>query len=209
MRLYFVRHGESEANVRQTFSNSSSDRDPLSALTDVGRAQVERLAEQLAGVPFEAFYCSPVVRARQSADIVSARIGIDYVVTPALAEYHVGELEGKSDAASWQRYYDVRDAWFRDKDWAARIEGGESFEEIRARFVPFIEALVASPPPGPVLLLGHGGTFHCMLPIILSNVTFDLVLEHGMGHTSVVIAEQRADALVCVQWGTTALPGVL
>ncbi len=38
-------------------------------------------------------------------------------------------------------------------------------------------------------------------PVILSNVTFDLVVEHGMGHTSVVIAEQRARGLVCVQWG--------
>jgi len=90
----------------------------------------------------------------------------------------------------------------RSKDWTARIEGGESFEDIRTRFIPFVEALVAAPAPGPVLLLGHGGTFHCMLPIILSNVTFDLVIEHGMGHTSVVIAEQRAHGLECVQWRT-------
>ena len=204
MQLYFVRHGESEANVRRGFSNS--DRDPLYGLTDVGRVQVEDLAGRLAGVPFAAFYCSPALRARQSADIVAARLGIDYVLTRALAEYDVGELEGKSDAASWQRYYAVRDTWFRDKDWTARIEGGESFEDIRARFVPFIEALLASSPPGPVLLLGHGGTFHCMLPIILSNITFDLVLDHGMGHTSVVVAEQRAHGLVCVQWGMAAPP---
>ena len=30
-------------------------------------------------------------------------------------------------------------------------------------------------------LLGHGGTFHCMLPVVLLNVTFDLVVEQGMG----------------------------
>jgi broad specificity phosphatase PhoE len=198
MQLYFVRHGESEANVRQVFSNSQ--RYPAFGLTDVGRAQVEDLAGRLAGVPFAGFYCSPVLRARQSADIISARLGIEYVIASAIAEYDVGELEGKSDAASWQRYYAVRDAWFRDKDWTARIAGGESFEDIRARFVPFVEALVASPPPGPILLLGHGGTFNCMLPIIVSNVTFDLVVEHGMDYTSVVIVEQRAHGLVCVQW---------
>ena len=148
MQLYFVRHGESEANVRQVFSNS--DRDTAFGLTDVGRAQVEDLAGRLAGVPFAAFYCSPVLRARQSADIVSARLGIDYVVTPA----------------------------------------------------------IASLPPGPVLLLGHGGTFHCMLPIIVSNVTFDLVVQHGMGHTSVVIAEQRAHGLACVHWDAADPPGL-
>jgi broad specificity phosphatase PhoE len=117
MQLYFVRHGESEANARQVFSNS--DRDTA------------------------------------------------YVVTPAIAEYDVGELEGKSDAASWQRYYAVRQAWFRDKEWTARIEGGESFEDI-----------------------------------------FDLAVEHGLGHTSVVIAEQRAHGLVCVHWDAADPPGL-
>jgi probable phosphoglycerate mutase len=205
MRLYFVRHGESEANIRQVFSNFN--RDPSHGLTDRGRAQVERLAEQLVGIPFAAFYSSPVLRARQSAEILSARLGVDYVVAPALAEYDVGELEGRSDAASWRRYYEVRDAWFRDKNWSARIRGGESFDDIRARFVPFIDGLLALHRPGPALLLGHGGTFHCMLPIILSNVSFELVVEHGMGHTSVVIAEQQAHGLECIQWGETGRPG--
>jgi broad specificity phosphatase PhoE len=197
MQLYFVRHGESVANVLQVFSN----RDLSHGLTDRGRTQVERLAERLAGVPFAAFYSSPVVRAQESAHILSSRLGIDCVTSAALAEYDVGELEGQSDAASWQRYYVLRDAWFRDKDFAARIPGGESFDDIRARFLPFIDGLRSTPPSGPVLLLGHGGTFHCMLPLILSNVSFDHVVEHGMGNADVVIAEQRSDSLVCVEWG--------
>ena len=51
-----------------------------------------------------------------------------------------------------------------------------------------------------MLLLGHGGTFRCMLPLIMSNVTFEDVVKHGMDYTDVVIAEQRAHGLVCVQW---------
>ncbi len=196
-QLYFVRHGESEANVLQVFSN----RDLAHGLTPRGRVQVEDLADRLDGVRFAAFYCSPILRARQSADILSGRLGLDYTIAAALSEYDVGELEGTSSRGSWERYYALRDAWFRDQDWTARIPGGESFDDVRARFLPFIGSLLDSPPPGPVLLLGHGGTFHCMLPLILSNVSFDLVVEHGMGHTSVVIAEQRSDGLVCVQWG--------
>lgn len=197
LRLYFVRHGESVANVRQVFSNRD---DPSHGLTDAGRTQVEEVAERLEGVPFAAFYCSPVLRARQSADILSARLGIDYVTSPALAEYDVGALEGTTGPESWRRYYALREAWFNDGDWSARIEGGESFDDIRARFLPFIDGLLQAPPPGPVLLLGHGGTFHCMLPLILSNVTFDLVVKHGMGHLAIVIAEQCPEGLVCVAW---------
>jgi broad specificity phosphatase PhoE len=197
LRLYFVRHGESVANVLQVFSNH----DRSHGLTDTGRTQVERLAEELAGVHFAAFYASPVLRAQQSAHILSARLGLEHVTSPALAEYDVGDLEGKSDAASWQQYYTVQDAWFRDKDFSARLAGGESFDDIRVRFVPFIDRLRASPPPGPVLLVGHGGTFRCMLPLILANISFEYVLEHHMANADVVVAEQRASELVCVQWG--------
>jgi broad specificity phosphatase PhoE len=201
-RLYFVRHGESEANVQHVFSN----RDLPHSLTPLGREQVARLAEQLVGVGFAAFYCSPVLRARQSADIISARLGLEYVVSPALVEYDVGEFEGRSDAASWQRYADVQKAWFEDRDFSVRMAGGESLDDIRARFVPFIDGLLAAPARGPVLLLGHGGTFRCMFPLVMSNVTFDYIADHHMGYTDVVIGEQRGSGLVCIQWGAEAGP---
>src|SRR5438309_10652152 len=50
-RLYFVRHGESEANRLKVFSN----RDVAHGLTETGRAQVERLAAALTHVALAAF----------------------------------------------------------------------------------------------------------------------------------------------------------
>jgi broad specificity phosphatase PhoE len=198
MRLYFVRHGESDANLQRVFSN----RDLPHGLTDTGRAQVERLAEQLIDIPFAAFYVSPTLRARQSADILSARLRLVYTVTPALAEFDVGILEGRSDAESWRRYEDLLDAWLCRRQWQARIEGGESFEDVHARFSRLIGALRAQPPGGPVLLLGHGGTFICMLPQLLSNVTVEFARERSLGHTEVVIAELQSERLTCVTWGS-------
>ncbi len=55
MQLYFVRHGESEANLTHMFSN----RDAPHALTAHGRAQVAALTEKLQGIRFGAFYASP------------------------------------------------------------------------------------------------------------------------------------------------------
>jgi broad specificity phosphatase PhoE len=197
-RLYFVRHGESEANRLHVFSN----RDLPHGLTPTGRAQVERLAERLSGIPLAAFYASPTLRARQSAEILGRRLGLGYTVTPALAEFDVGVLEGRSDAASWRRYEALLDAWLGRGEWQARIEGGESFEDVRARFSRLIGALRAAPPAGPVLLLGHGGTFICMLPHLLANVGVAFARERSLGHTEVVIAELRADRLTCVAWGS-------
>ncbi|MDQ6672033.1 MAG: histidine phosphatase family protein [Chloroflexota bacterium] len=200
-RLYFVRHGESHANREHVFSN----RDLPHGLTQTGRAQVERLAEQLIGVSFTGFYVSPVLRARQSASILAARLGLAYTTTAALAEFDMGVLEGRSDAASWRRYEALLDTWLRKGERQTRIEGGESFDDIRARFVPLIDGLMSAPQRGPALLLGHGGTFICMLPLVLSNVSADFARERSIEHTEVVIAEMRAARLTCLAWGATNL----
>jgi broad specificity phosphatase PhoE len=197
--MYFVRHGESEANRLHMISN----RDLPHGLTETGRAQMEHLAERLKGIPFAAFYASPLPRARQSADIVGARLRLPYTVTAALAEFDLGILEGRSDAASWRRYDELLDAWLGRSEWHVRIEGGESFEDVRARFRPLIETLTARPPGGSVLLLGHGGTFMCMLPLVLSNVTVDFARERTLKYTELVVAELGSDGLTCLAWGET------
>jgi broad specificity phosphatase PhoE len=201
-RLYFVRHGESQANVLHVLSN----RDLPHGLTPAGRAQVDHLAEQLIDVPFAGMYASPVARARESVAILSARLGLTYTVTAALKEIDLGVLEGRSDAASWRRHDELLEAWLGRGEWQARIEGGESFDDVRARFLPLIDALTASEPPGgPVLLVGHGSTFMCMLPLILANVSTDFARERILNYTEVVIAETRADRLTCLAWGEIRL----
>lgn len=199
--LYFVRHGESYANRARVFSNRDLPHD----LTPAGCAQVERLAERLIDIPFTGLYASPIPRARQSATILSARLGVAYTVTAALAEVDMGVLEGRSDAASWRRYDALLDAWLSRGKRQARIEGGESFEDVRARFVPLIDTLRLAPSAGPVLLLGHGTTFICMLPLVLSNVSVEFARKRSIGHTEVIIAEMRADRLTCLAWGDTSL----
>jgi broad specificity phosphatase PhoE len=197
VRLYFARHGESDANRLRIFSN----RDLPHGLTPTGRTQMERLAERLSGIAFAAFYVSPTVRTRQSADILSARLALNYIVTPALAEFDVGILEGQSDAASWRYYQTLLDAWLIDGDTQARVQGGESFQDIRTRFMPLIENLASDPPDGAVLLLGHGGTFMCMLPLVLGNVSVEFARERSLGQGEVVIAEMNGNRMRCLEWG--------
>jgi probable phosphoglycerate mutase len=197
LRLYFVRHGESDANQLHVFSN----RDLPHGLTENGRAQMERLAGRIQGIEFAAMFASPVLRARQSARILSARLLLDYTTTQALAEFDMGVLEGMSDAASWRQYEALLDAWLVRRDWQARIEGGESFNDVRARFMPFIDSLRRETPRGPVLLIGHGAMLICMLPQLLSNVTPEFARERSIGHAEVVIAESCDEQMVCLSWG--------
>lgn len=196
MKVYFVRHGESEANTLHIISN----RDRPHGLTQRGKDQARALSDQLKDVPFTALYTSPVLRARQTADILSMAFGIPCQVTDALREYDCGLLEDRSDEESWKQHRQYYNDWMLCRRYEEKPEGGENFLEIRERFLPFIDTL-SERNEEHTLLVGHGGLFHLMLPLLLTNVDNEFVRQHGLGHTDCVIAERHMDGWQCRQWG--------
>jgi broad specificity phosphatase PhoE len=198
MRLYFVRHGESEANLLRVFSN----RGVKHGLTDKGKQQALALAQKLKGIPIAKLFSSPLLRADQTAEILSQELCVPYETTDALREFDCGILEGKADAASWEVYYEVFNDWIQHGHWERRTEGGESFLDIKERFVPFIERLMEAygDLSEHIVLVGHGGLYRCMLPLVLENVDFDFVMAHSLSNTGYVLAEESAEGLVCLEW---------
>ena len=196
MHLYFVRHGESEANTRHVISNRAS---PF-GLTERGQEQAKILAGNLADIPLTSIYSSPIPRARETADILSRSLGMAYQVTEALREYDCGVLEERSDDEAWQLHRRYYEDWTLRHDFLNKPEGGESFVEIQNRFLPFIEFLKKSN-ESHVLLVGHGGIFHLILPLILTDIDNGFVRSHGIGHTECIVAELTSDGFVCRQWG--------
>ena len=205
MLLDFIRHGESEANLLNEFSNGLGKH----PLTEKGRQQALELAQRLKGTPIAAGYTSPVLRAVQTAEILGAELGVECQVADALREFDVGILEGRSDEAAWQQFKQLFRAWMAGRDLEQRIEGGESFLDIQRRFVPFVESLLQqyTGSAAHLLLVGHGGTYRCMLPLILRNIDFAYALQHGLGNTAVVRAETVPGGLMCRQWGEEPIDG--
>jgi probable phosphoglycerate mutase len=197
MNLYFVRHGESEANTRHIISNRES---PFH-LTAKGRQQAEALAAKIRDIPFSAIFSSPVLRARETAEILSAALGIPCQVTEALREYDCGILEEKSDEESWGYHNQYYEDWTLRGQYTNKPEGGECFLDIQNRFVPFIENLTQGIEDKNFLLVGHGGLFTLMLPLVLTNVDHAFSTSQGMGNAEYVLARQESIGLVCVQWG--------
>jgi probable phosphoglycerate mutase len=179
-------------------------------LTERGQAQAQTLAERLRGEALTTIYCSPLLRAEQTAAILAADLGLTYTVTDALCEYDCGVLEGRSDAEAWQQHSAAVELWLQGHDWAYKPEGGESFLDIQTRFVPLIEQLTRSTPaePGGLVLVGHGGLYRLMLPLVLANISPDFAVAHGLDYTHAVIAETTGAALHCVDWCGLPLPPV-
>jgi len=196
MKLYFVRHGESEANTQHVISNYASH----FGLTERGKEQVHLLADRLKEMPITTMYSSPVLRAMDTADILYQVLDLPYRVTEALREYHCGVLEGKSDEESWRLHRQYYEDWTLCHNYPSKPEAGESFVDIQNRFVPFIESMKRDDDED-ILLVGHGGLFHLMLPLVLDNIDNNFVSSHGIGHTDCIVAELRSDKFVCLQWG--------
>jgi probable phosphoglycerate mutase len=203
VNLYFVRHGESEANTRHVISNRES---PFH-LTERGRQQAQALAEKIRRIPFSAIFSSPVLRARETAELLSTAIGIPYHVTEALREYDCGILEEKSDEESWSYHRHYFEDWVLRSNYSSKPESGECFLDIQNRFVPFVESLARASQEGEksILLIGHGGLFLLMLPLVLTNIDHSFSTSHGLGNAEYVLASLEMDGLLCLQWGQQVL----
>lgn len=198
MRIYFTRHGESQANLLREISN----RGLRHGLTPKGREQAKALAQRLQQIPITRIYSSPVLRAIETSVILANRLNVDYEVTEALREYDCGILEGRSDEAAWQRWQALFDAWAVHRVWDRREETGESFHDIRKRFEPFIDSLVKryEDTETVVVCVGHGGLYWMMLPVVLKNVNAEMIARYGFDYTACVIAEWGSTGLLCVEW---------
>jgi len=131
------------------------------------------------------------------------QLDADYEVVEAPREYDCGILESRSYEAGWQKWQALWDGWVKHKQWERRIEGGESFYDVRGRFVPFIDDLIRQyqDAEANLLCVGHGGLYWMMLPLVLRNVDHELISrQQGFDYQTIMVAEWRPEGLVCVEW---------
>lgn len=138
--FYFLRHGETDWNRRRVMQGHKDI--PLNA---TGLAQAQEIAPAVARLPIATICCSTLSRSRKTADIVNTR-NVPVVVIDDLKECGFGIHEGQDAAAAW------REDWRRGKP----IPGGESLEQFSARLLRGMNAALSQ--PGPVLIVGHGGS---------------------------------------------------
>ena len=198
MKLYFVRHGESVANLIGEFSNIDS----VHPLTERGIEQAHILAGRLALHEEIQIYTSPILRAVQTAEILADNLRAPIHQVEALREWSVGVYEGTNDPAGWALHRKVQEDWFEHKQYRSKMPGGESFLDIQERFIPFIESLIQgnSHRQKNIILVAHGGLFQAVLPGILTNVEPSFVHQEGFPFTACIAAETGPEGLKCVSW---------
>jgi broad specificity phosphatase PhoE len=175
--VHWARHGENVANLSRTFSYRVFDGD----LTDRGIAQAESLAARLheAGDRYGLLACSPLRRARQTADIVSARLGLPITAElDDLREVNVGELDGRADARAWRVYEATLAAW-RSGQLGQRFPGGETGDELVARTERALVRIAAGAGRADAVVIAHGASIRAALPALTGQPDPGLDLPTG------------------------------
>ncbi|HWU31918.1 MAG TPA: histidine phosphatase family protein [Marmoricola sp.] len=148
--IYLVRHGQSEWNVLRLTQGQTSH----PALTDLGRSQAQAAADVIAADLGAAqrrpaqLVTSDLLRARQTADIIAASLGMTVIIDSRLREQHLGALEGKSYDETW--------AAADQHDWSdpgVPIAGGESPLAVRERMARALDDLA---PDQVHIVVSHG-----------------------------------------------------
>jgi broad specificity phosphatase PhoE len=150
--ILLARHGETDDNIEPIRIQGRRD----TPLNETGRAQAVQLAERVAGEGVASLWSSQLSRARETAEIVGARLGLEPVIDERLAEGDRGELEGRywSDVALDDP--DLYAAWRRAGE-TFRFPGGESLREQMNRTLAAL-ADVRAAGPLPALVVAHGGS---------------------------------------------------
>jgi len=149
--LIVIRHGETDWNVEGRFQGHIDV--PLNAR---GLRQAARMAERLAAERVDVFYCSDLLRTRQTAEPAALKLELPAAPNAGLREQHMGILEGMSFPEVQAQHPEVLAAWLlHDADYA--LPGGESARSFHARVIGAVLALASRHPGQTLAVVTHGG----------------------------------------------------
>jgi broad specificity phosphatase PhoE len=153
--ILLVRHGETDWNLERRWQGHT-DR----PLNETGRAQARELADLLATDPPDAVYSSDLARARETAEIVAARLGLPVAVDARLREVDVGEWSGLTMAEIEERF---PEALQRRLAGGTGWERGETYEQMGERVVAALGEIAERHDGGRVVVITHGGSVRAAL----------------------------------------------
>lgn len=176
--LMLVRHGQSTWNAEGRWQGQA---DP--PLTDFGRKQAKTATKRIGQI--QAIVSSPLVRALETATIISDATGVEPVVTHSgLCERHAGEWSGLTKAE-----IDVQFPGYLAQD--LRPPTYEGDESLMARTSEAMNAIVQEYCGGEILVATHGGVIKTFVeslgsgPIRVPNLAGWTIRHDGQSFTAV------------------------
>jgi len=156
--IYLLRHGDTDATEKGYFAGWTDV--PLSLK---GERRINKVREILKGVEFERVFVSPLCRTQETARLVAP--SESWEVREEIKERYFGSWEGKRWEDLEQESPEEVKRW-REAPFRFTPPGGESFQAVLERVVPFWEELVRGSEER-VLVVTHGGVIRSIFAYLL------------------------------------------
>lgn len=157
--ITFLRHGESVGNAEQRYQGRADY-----PLTGAGRAQARALGERWLreGMKFDLAVTSPLVRAKETAEIIAGVLKVPVEADPIWMERNAGEIAGLTRTEALERFPEPEfrtpyDAFGQsgEGDWELYLRAGTAVHQLLKR------------PAGKYLIVTHGGLLNKVMYAVL------------------------------------------
>ncbi|VVA43745.1 conserved hypothetical protein [Candidatus Roizmanbacteria bacterium] len=149
MKIYVIRHGRTELNKEKKVNGEIDE--PLI------KEGVEQAKTIVAFIPksVKYIYTSPLLRARQTAEIINLKLNLPIDIKDELTEVHMGSLAGKS----WEEMESGLELKkkHRTVQFDYRAYGGESAKNVKKRIIAFFKSIQRKHGDNEILVITHGG----------------------------------------------------
>lgn len=158
MRLYIVRHGQTDWNLNRKLQGHSDI-----PLNENGIKMAHETAEKFKNVPIDYVFSSPLKRALETAEIILGNRNLPIKTDNRLREVGFGEFEGMS-LTDMGESFQLFSKFFTDPEHYKTPVGGETYDDVQRRVHSFLEELYHNSQYADknILIASHGAAIGIM-----------------------------------------------
>ncbi|MCJ7856746.1 histidine phosphatase family protein [Lachnospiraceae bacterium NSJ-143] len=200
IRLYLVRHGETEWNTVKRFQGWTDIE-----LSDKGIEQARRLGERFKGIAVDELYASPLKRAVKTAEPIASAKGLEIKTSEYFKEINFGIWEGRTRDELSALYGKEFDEFLLHPQ-EHTFPGDGSFDAVTERIKKGLDMVLDGKDNTNIVIVSHGGIIRLMIKYLL-GIKEDLYNSTWIDNTSISLLElKKGGAVLRILNDTSHIP---
>lgn len=166
--IYITRHGQTDWNVQKKVMGRCDE-----PLNETGLQQASETRDNLLNTDIDLILCSPLQRARQTADVINKDRNIPIIYDERIIERDFGEHEGKQT-----KDFDFHGYWNYYKN--EQYESAENIQKFFKRIYDFLDDIIKRYQDKNILIVAHGGVSIPVACFFNGNIPEGSLVEAGL-----------------------------
>ena len=178
MKIYYVRHGQTDWNLARKMQGGETEKE----LNSTGIEQAKQTKKELENAKYDIVICSPMHRAIQTAEIINKDKNVQMITDERIRERKLGELEGHEITNEMEKKI-----WNYDLNY--QIPKGENLHDFEKRILDFLNDIKKKYEGKTVLIVAHGGVAKVLKAHLYRMPESNNLSEIGMKNCEIIEAE--------------------